>query len=170
MRSEFFNRSRGAPTRHIDSSATRVSRKSMLLKWLVRTVGGVCRAGERDTSENTTSTGQNCHWCQLSKVKVYSIRPRRRLHARTPGTLQSPLPHVTPRQGSGCVLLSCTLHTSSAPPRRQRPHSFQVRSIAEVAKYLPSSEASAHMTRPSCPSMTLMSEWSRIDHSLTLLS
>merc|ERR1719272_333739 len=37
--------------------------------------------------------------------------------------------------------------------------------MAEVAKYLPSSEASAHMTRPSCPSMTLMSEWSRIDHS-----
>ena len=79
--------------------------------------------------------------------------------------------------GSGSV--PSTEYTSSIKLRArrlapsapcQRPHSFQVRSIAEVAKYLPSSEASAHMTRPSCPSMVLMSEWSRIDHSLTLLS
>eukprot|EP00327_Prymnesium_parvum_P000402 CAMPEP_0182842700 /NCGR_PEP_ID=MMETSP0006_2-20121128/25776_1 /TAXON_ID=97485 /ORGANISM="Prymnesium parvum, Strain Texoma1" /LENGTH=136 /DNA_ID=CAMNT_0024972407 /DNA_START=298 /DNA_END=709 /DNA_ORIENTATION=- len=51
-----------------------------------------------------------------------------------------------------------------------QPHSFHVRSIAAVAKYLPSSEMSAHMTRPSCPSIVLSSEKSRIDHSLTLLS
>ena len=72
----------------------------------------------------------------------------------------------TPRRGGSGSALS-TEYTSSiklsarrlAPSAPcQRPHSFQVRSIAEVAKYLPSSEASAHMMRPSCPSIVLSSE------------
>ena len=89
-------------------------------------------------------------------------------HARTHQTLHD---CRMPRRAAGrAVRPTLYTRTSSAVPPRQRPHSFQVRSMAEVAKYLPSSEASAHMTRPSCPSMTLMSEWSRIDHSFTLLS
>ena len=89
-------------------------------------------------------------------------------HALTPTPRRGGSGSVLSTEYTSSIKLSARRLAPSAP--RQRPHSFQVRSIAEVAKYLPSSEASAHMTRPSCPSMVLMSEWSRIDHSLTLLS
>ena len=58
-----------------------------------------------------------------------------------------------------CCGMRCTilLTPTTSGSLSAHPHSFHVRSMAAVAKCLPSSAMSPHMTRPSCPSIVLSS-------------
>ena len=105
--------------------------------------------------------------------------PRTITHSRTPPTAHKPAPQpYAPTNPHAHAHAHARLtakpfvqaHGDRSLRTQAEPHSFQVRSIAAVAKYFSSSEMSPHITLPSWPSMVFSKEKSRIDQSLTLLS